>query len=152
VAEKLPPEVAAQTRQEWRELGFFYFSDDEHREWHLIGSAAGLLKFADLLEDYSSREQNDKPSEHDHFGPHMYLEVMTWPYAGIDGHSIHGPLPELTRLAAIVRRSLRDAGSPQKIRIREEYSPAAEYSLVLDVRDDSFDPASADPQLVGLSS
>ena len=80
-------------------------------------------------------------SEHEHYGPYG-LEVMTWPEAGIDNHAIHGPLPALAELAAIVERRLSAATPGDRISIREEFAPKAEFSIVLDVRDDGFDPSS----------
>lgn len=36
----------------------------------------------------------------------------------------------------------------QRVRIREEFAATSEYTLVMELRDDSFDPASADGNLV----
>jgi hypothetical protein len=127
-------------------LGFFYDLDDETKEWRLTGSRKGLMAFSRLLADYSAKPSNDSLSEHDHFGPHMYLEVMTWDKANITSHAIEGTLADIARLAGIVERSL-DLVQSGRIFIREEYTPDAEYSIVLDVREDGFDPASLDPQL-----
>lgn len=77
----------------------------------------------------------------------MYFEVMTSETPVIDGHSIHGTLSQLKRLAGIVRRELELAEEGQVVRIKEEYSSDAEYVLELHVRADGFDPASADPLL-----
>jgi hypothetical protein len=88
--DKLSPEAVETTRREWRELGYFYFLDDEAKEWRLTGSKEGLMGFAASLEAYAFDPTFTGKSEHEHFGPHMYLKVMTWPEAGIDGQSIHG--------------------------------------------------------------
>lgn len=135
------------TRREWRELGFFYDCDDETRTWRLTGSKAGLLRFRDALLAYVANSNKALESEHQHFGPYQYLEIMTWPEAGFDGHAIRGPLQDLGRLAKIVEFKL-DTSSPGSLQqIREEFAPDSPYTLVLDVREDGFDPATADPQL-----
>jgi hypothetical protein len=143
---KLSPLVAEATRREWRELGFFYDRDDTAKEWRLTGSHEGLMAFAKLLADYSAEPSNVGLSEHDHFGPHMYLEVMTWDRPDITSHAIQGTLADLGRLADIVDASLKTVMS-DRIVIREEYAPGAEYALVLEVREWPFDPSSLDPQL-----
>jgi hypothetical protein len=49
-----------------------------------------------------------------------------------------------------VKLATAEAGSP--ILIREEFAPASPYSLVLDVRADGFDPASADRERLGAAT
>jgi hypothetical protein len=127
---------------EWRELGFYCHHDTQGREYRLVGSRAGLLRFAELLRAYVADPRNEQQSEHEHYGP-WGLEVMTWPEAGIDDHAIQGPLPKLAELASLVEQRLVDASPGQRLQIRDEFAPGAEFALVFDVRDDSFDPASA---------
>jgi hypothetical protein len=147
--DKLSPKVAEMTRREWRDLGFFYFSDDDAREWQLTGSKDGLLRFADSLDAYALDPQFADQSEHDHFGPHMYLKVMTWPDAGIDGQSIRGTQEDIQRLAALIRQKLSVAHVGEVVALGREYVADAEYEIVFRVKDDDFDPASEDPQLAG---
>lgn len=135
------------TRREWRELGFFYDRDDAAKTWRLVGSRAGLLRFRDLLLAYSSGERNDLESEHEHYGPYMYLEIMTWHEAGFDEHAIRGPLPELNRLANLIESKIAAVQAGATIMIQSEYSPGSPYALVLEVREDGFDPAEADSGL-----
>jgi hypothetical protein len=85
------------TRAEWRELGFFYDLNHNSKEWLLMGSRAGLLRFSELLRAYATNPHREGTSEHDHYGPYMYLKVMTWPHAGIDANTIHGSLEDLGR-------------------------------------------------------
>ena len=136
------------TREEWRELGFFYDRDDSSKEWLVVGSRAGLGEFAKLLREYAADPRNEMKSEHEHYGPYMYLEVMTWPDAGMDGHAIHGSLDDLRRLATLVDDRTASLHLGGRARIREEFSTTSEYALVLELRDDNFDPASADGNLV----
>ena len=130
---------------QWRELGFYCDHDTKAKHYRLIGSRSGLMRFASLLREYVADPRNATKSEHEHYGP-WGLEVMTWPEAGMDDHAIHGPLSKLVGLADIVERSLSAAVPGQRVRIREEFSPAAEFTLVLDVRADGFDPPLAEQE------
>jgi hypothetical protein len=139
--------VNTATRREWRELGFFYDLDDENKAWKLTGSRQGLLRFRDILRAYVDDPRNVTKSEHEHYGPYAYLEVMTWPDAGFDGHAIRGPLADLTRLAKLIEDKLATAHPGSSIRIRDEFAIDSPYALVLDLREDGFDPATADTAL-----
>jgi hypothetical protein len=144
----MPSEATTRaTRHEWRELGFFYDRDDRAKVWTLTGARAGLLRFRDALLSYAADPRNTMKSEHEHFGPYMYLEVMTWPEAAFDDHAIRGSLPDLVRLARIIERKLADTAPGSTVTIREEFAADSPYRLVLDVREDGFDPASADAAL-----
>jgi hypothetical protein len=135
------------TREEWRELGFHYDRDDDAKTWILTGSREGLLKFSGALLAYSSKPVNAQQSEHDHYGPYMYLKVMTWPEAGFDDDSIRGSLEDLRRLAHIIEGKVASTAIGASVRIQEEFTPNSPYGLVLNIRDDAFDPASADAGL-----
>jgi hypothetical protein len=135
------------TREEWRELGFHYDRDDNAKSWILTGSRTGLLKFRDALLAYTSNPVNATPSEHDHYGPYMYLKVMTWPDAGFDDNCIRGSLDDLKRLTTIIERKIAFASVGESIRIQEEFAPDSPFGLVINIRDDDFDPASADSAL-----
>ena len=135
------------TRSEWRTLGFFYDRDEGAKEWRLVGSREGLGRFSDLLRAYAADPRNELKSEHEHYGPYRYLEVMTWPESGMDGHSIHGRLSDLERLAGIVDEKLATLRPPSSARIRDEFTTSADYTLILHLREDGFDPASMDGNL-----
>ena len=136
--------VNQMTRLEWRDLGFYYDRNDTTREWRLTGSRAGLLRFRDLLMRYAADPRHAGKSEHEHYGPYQYLEIMTWPEAGMDDHAIHGALDDLRRLASLVDHELTQARAGVAIRIREAFAADSKYALVLDVRPDDFDPSAAD--------
>ena len=72
---------------------------------------------------------------------------MTWPEAGFDGHAIRGPLEDLGRLARIVECKLKTSCPDSRIEIREEFARGSPYTLVLDLREDGFDPSAADTLL-----
>lgn len=152
--EKSPPAelTTEQIKQQWRKLGFFCELDDRDRAWTLTGSRDGLLRFRDLLVAYADDPKHALQSEHEHYGPYGSLEVMTWPAAGFDGQSIRGSLADLARLAGLVETKLALAEPDSMVLIREEFAPDSAYTLRLDVRDDWFDPASADPDRLGAAT
>jgi hypothetical protein len=135
------------TRQEWCELGFFYDRDDQAKVWQLTGSRAGLLRFRDVLRSYAADPRNELKSEHEHYGPYGYLEVMTWPEAGFDDHAIRGSLTDIARLATVIENNLAAAQPGSTIRIQEDFAEDSPYGLILEVKEDGFDPASADQAL-----
>lgn len=139
------PAVNAQTRKEWRDLGFFYDRDDTGRRWRLVGSKAGLAGFCQLLRRYVANPTNGQLSEHDHYGPYMYLKVMTWTEANVDSNAIAGRLEDLSRLSTMLEARLAAASPGQSFEIGREYAPASDYALEVQIADDGFDPASADP-------
>jgi len=135
------------TQREWRELGFYYELDDEARQWRFVGSKAGLARFQEALLAYVADPRNNSDSEHEHYGPYMYLEVMTWREAGADGHSIHGTIDDLRRLAGLIGERLASTHPGDHFVIGPEYSPSAKYSMRFDVMEDGFDPVAADAHL-----
>jgi len=132
------------TQQEWRELGFFYDLDETAKEWHIVGSLRGLLAFAQLMHDYAANPKHDMPSEHDHYGPYMYLEIGTWSEPTITDHWIAGRLSDLLRLSLLIQQRLAGASIGDRVSFRAAYAPSSPYDLVLEVRDDTFDPARSD--------
>jgi hypothetical protein len=132
------------TRQEWRELGFFYYRDDETEEWLMRGSHAGLLGFARILLEYSKNPRRQQLSEHDHLGPYMYLEIGTASARVIDNHWIAGTLEDLSVLSALITERVSKAKEGDVLRLREVYAPDSPYELRLEVCGDEFDPATAD--------
>ena len=141
------PSVNELVRNEWRRLGFYYDRDDDTREWKLTGPRHGLLNFSRLLIRYADNPQNDAKSEHDHFGPHMYLKIMTWPDAGIGRNAIHGTLDDLRRLGCILRDAISGMEVGEVARIQTQFVADAEYTIVLIASSDAADPSSMDPQL-----
>ncbi len=137
----------AATRREWRELGFFYDRSDTTRQWRIIGSIAGLCAFVEMLYAYSRNPRNAMQSEHDHYGPYMYLKIMTWPEAGIDRNAIYGSLNDLNGLAQLIEQRLHQAIPGDTLTVGKAYVPECEYDLVLEIMDAGFDPAAADPCL-----
>ena len=142
----MPNEAAHEvTRQAWRELGFFCGKNDAAKEWRIVGSVAGLRKFAAEIRAYASNPANDRLSEYIQLGPAMNLEIGTSHQTEITEQWIGGPLVDLLRLATFIERSAQANVVGKCVALRSNFSPMAPYELILDVRDDAFDPASADP-------
>jgi len=72
---------------------------------------------------------------------------MTWPEAGLDEHAIRGPLTDLMRLAKLIEAKIATAHPGSTVVIQKEFAADSPYALVLDLREDGFDPAMADPLL-----
>ena len=72
----------------------------------------------------------------------MTLEIGASHQTEITEQWIGGPLVELLRLAMLIEQSAQDNVVGKRIALRS--NPMAPYELVLDVRDDAFDPALAD--------
>lgn len=101
--EPLSALAAEATRQDWRELGFFYPSDDFGQVWHLHGSREGLGKFADRLESCARSSDVALNRGHEHLGPHCYLALTAWTHADIDRSGIRGQACDFERMAGLVR-------------------------------------------------
>ena len=132
------------TRRAWRALGFFCGRNDAAKEWRIVGSVAGLRKFAAEVRKYASNPAHDRLSEYTQFGPAMNLEIGTSHQTEITEQWIGGPLVDLLRLATFIERSAQANVVGKCIALRSNFSPMAPYELILDVRDDAFDPGSAD--------
>ena len=76
-----------------------------------------------------------------------FLEIMTWSEPGFDQHAIRGPLADLIRLAKLIEVKLGSSPSGSEISIKDEFALGSPYALILDLREDDFDPASLDPFL-----
>jgi hypothetical protein len=139
------PEINEVTRREWRELGFFYDRDDVAKEWRLLGSKAGLRLFAANLKRYVDDRRNELISEHEHFGPYMYLKVGTWASPEITDDWIAGPLPVLQQLALAIDAWLETAAIGERLSVRSKFAASSPYEFTLEMYADSFDPAVADP-------
>jgi hypothetical protein len=137
-------------KQQWRKLGFYCELDTEKRTWTLIGSRAGLLYFPDLLLGFAIDPKHATNGHKEHYGPYGSLEIMMHEEPGFDSHAIRGSQVELSRLASLVEEKLASAEPGETLKIREDYSSHSPYTLVLDVRADGFDPASADGASLGV--
>lgn len=93
----LRSEINEMTQREWREFGFFYDSDDDAKEWRLVGTKAGLRQFAHAMQKYAAKPSNDLISAHEHFGAYSYLALGTWATSEISDHWLAGSLKDIQR-------------------------------------------------------
>ena len=87
---------------EWRQLGFYYESDEESKNENLLWQKSAT-NLAVILNDYCSHENNSGLSEHTHLGPYRsYLKIMTWdkPLFKID--VIAGTIKDLYFLSKLI--------------------------------------------------
>jgi hypothetical protein len=138
--------LKAQTAIDWRELGFWYDYTPQSG-WIIRGSKSGIERLASLLEAYSRNPRNAPISEHDHFGPYIYLKFVTWSSPEINSDGFYGSLLDLSRLAELIRKQLAIAHSANSIELATLYSPSSTSALTINIEDETFDPASADAEL-----
>ena len=134
------------TREEWRDLGFFYDRDDASNSWRIAGTVHGLRKFAGLVRDYALNPKSESLSEHEHFGPYMFLEIGTWSQPEITNHWIAGPLKDLSSLASLIENVADTSPVGERVSLRRLFAAESPYDLIVEVKDDAFDPARDDPQ------
>ena len=140
-------ELNEQTKEDWRELGFFYDYDKANSCWRLVGSRLGLLKFCDILNEYAADERNAPLSEHEHYGPYWYLTLVTWSEPEITAHDIRGTFEDFRRLSKLTKQKLENASVGDKFIIDVKYSPKNEAKILFEIETDDFDAAKADPLL-----
>lgn len=140
-------EIDEQTREDWRELGFFYDFDKTSCCWRLVGSRQGLLRFCEILNEYTNDVRKKPISEHEHYGPYWYLKLVTWNVPAITQQDIRGRFEDFRELAKLTKAKLENAAFGDKFAIDKEYSQENEAKLLFEVKEDDFDPAKADPLL-----
>lgn len=141
-----PAEVINElTRQEWRKLGFYYERSQSY--WLFIGSRAGLQGFCKLLREYVLNPEKVEVGSHAHYGPYVYLQVITWEKPYIADHGIFGRLSDLEVLAVLIEKKLNETSSGNSFAIDREYSEENHLTLKFELREDGFDPSHADPSL-----
>jgi hypothetical protein len=135
------------TRDEWRELGFYYDFDEVTALWRLIGSRNGLLHFRDLLLAYANDPKHSSLSEHEHLGPYFYLTIRTWKEPAITPDGIIGTLTDIQRFAQLFEEQLQGISIGDIFMLDTEYAARNTAVLRCELQADGFDPASADPLL-----
>ena len=142
-----PEELDEQTKEDWRELGFFYDYDEANSRWRLVGSRQGLLNFCAILNEYAADEANASLSEHEHYGPYWYLTLITWDEAVITPHDIRGTFKDFLRLSKLTQAKLENTIAGENFVIDSEYSLKNEAKIFFEVKEEGFDAAMADPLL-----
>ena len=131
----------------WRQLGFWYDYTPE-TGWVIRGSIEGLQRFVTLLRAYTANPKNRQVSEHEHFGPFMYLRVVTFPDAEVNNDGIYGTLEDIARFAELLEARLRSASVGACFDLSGEFDARSSAAFTVHVEADSFDPAAYDTRPV----
>jgi hypothetical protein len=133
------------TKEEWRDLGFFYDRIEDKRKWVFRGDRSGLLKLSAIFKEYGKNERRCRESEHDHYGPYMYLKVMTvYGRRGINDDAIYGNLKDIYHLGEMVEGKVQNMKQGEEVSLRDEYSKESDFDMILVLEPEGFDPVSAD--------
>ena len=138
-------DILTDTKREWRELGFHYDRNDESKEWIFTGSRSGLIKLAAIFKAYALDERNSIDSEHEHYGPYSYFKIMTInDEKGVNDNAIYGSLKDIAYLGNAIEETVLSSKPGQRVSFRNIFESNSEYDIVLDFREDGFDPISID--------
>ena len=145
----ITPEIRKEkARQEWRELGFYYERDDSAKKWIFTADRKGLGMWTRLLREWAQEPLNAEPSEnHDHYGPYMYLELLTCAEPSINDHFIGGPIEDLMKFANMIDQKLASSKPSDVFEIGQDFAPTSEFVIEFRVREDGFDPSEPDEML-----
>ncbi len=140
-------EYRPDTGEAWRALGFYHEPDQAHRVWRLAGSVSGLRTIVRMLASQADKASGDTEPAALVVGPFSDFYIRIWERAGIDDESIHGSADDLRRLSKIIEQKLGGAAVGAEIAIGDEYAANLEYTLLIAVQDEEFDPASQVPAI-----
>lgn len=143
-------EYRPDTGEEWQALGFYHEPDQAHRVWRLVGSVSGLRTIVRMLASQADKASGETEPAALVVGPFNDFSIRIWERAGIDDESIHGSADDLRRLSEIIEQKLEGAAEGAEIAIGNEYAADLEYTLLIAVRDEEFDPASQVPAIVNV--
>jgi len=138
-------DILNNTKREWRELGFHYDRDDERKEWIFTGSRSGLVKLSAIFKGYALDERNNAEFEHNHYGPYHFFKIMTvHGEKGINDNAIYGSLEDLAYLGTQIEEKATSNNPGHRISLKNIFQPESEYDLILEIREDGFDPTLID--------
>ena len=142
--EKLSGKVADMTAEEWKELGFFYSSDDDMKRWDLNGSLSGVARLSEELNNFSERDEVF--GEHEHLLPHWYLTIEYDEVPDINKRGIVGRKLDLLKLRDYLI-SIPDNLSSQACFSIHSCFEKTTYEMYFHIENEDFDPSSMDWQL-----
>ena len=142
--EKLKGKVAKLTVEEWKELGFFYSSDDDKKRWDLYGSLSGVARLSEKLNSFLERDE--KFGEHEHFLPHWYLTIEYDETPDIKKRGILGRKLDFLKLRDYLNSISNNFSSQSCVSIHDCFEETS-YEMFFHIEDDDFDPSSMDWQL-----
>lgn len=141
---KLSPKLQEMTKEEWRELGFYYISDDDKGRWDLHGSVNGLSNLISLIESFLA--QDEVLGKHEHLLPHWYLTFEFTKAGDVSKRGLVGSKRDFQALNSFLRKQFEEAQKGDVIDLHRFYQSPS-YKMFLHIHGDSFDPSSMDPQL-----
>jgi hypothetical protein len=133
-------DLDAQEAADWRKLGVWYDYTPSDG-WILRGSRSGIGRFVETLLAYAANPRNAEVGEHEHYGPFMYLKVVTHPSSEINSHGIYGRPEDVRTFAALLRERVAKAVAGESIEVSKTYSPASDTPFTVWLEHDFFDPA-----------
>lgn len=137
-------DIVEHTKEDWRELGFYYSFEKEEKTWLLQGSAQGLSNLGRELREFATGGQYTELGDHEHLGPYMYLTVITSEEPQITDYGLFGSKDDLIRLSEIIEVRLKRSKVGDIVIIDSEYSITNEAVLRMEIKEDGFDPTRAD--------
>lgn len=112
-----------------------------YREWKFIGALKGLSNFCKIIDDYTKTPSHIGLSEHIHIGPQEYLKIVTWNIPLINNDGVYGSFDQLNELSNIFKNKLSKG---KDFIIDQDYSRFNEAHIFVQIKEESFDPASLD--------
>ena len=143
----LKEKMNQQTRTQWRELSFYYDQAEDKSKWLFLADKKGLLRLVDLLKEYARDPECNNLSAHEHYGPYMYLEIITALEPQITSHAISGSVSDILKLGELIEQRVLDSKPGDIFMIDKEYSNNNQAIMLFRVQEDNFDPSSVDPAL-----
>ena len=134
-------------RREWRELGVYYETDNDSREWKIYGDRKGIENLGTIINAYCDKPENFQVSEHIHLGPYSYLKIMTWDRPLITTDFIAGTIEDLKKLSRLIKEKLKDTKTGDSFSIDKEFGDDNKAKITINVMADNFDPVTMDEQL-----
>ena len=141
---ELSPKLAEMTREEWRELGFYYIIDNDSKAWNLYGSIDGLSNF--ITEILKFTERYEVKGEHEHLLPHWYLTLQYDDGFDICRRGLLASKTEFLIFIDILRLRLEEAEVGEIIGLHNHVKSTS-YQMYLHIKGADFDPSILDPQL-----
>jgi hypothetical protein len=133
------------TIRDWRKLGFYYELNELKRRWEFRGSREGLTKLGEVLIAYAEKHDELCDSDHEHYGPYMYLKVMTRDEMAFTKQGIEGPAEKIGELGRAIVKQTAELRPVAMVVIDSPVEGGC--TLALMVQEDGFDPAAADDAL-----
>ncbi len=132
------------TKEEWRDLGFYYDVDFDACSWEVRASKNGIIRFADIIESYALDPKNKTLGEHVHLLPYRYLSISTWPERLLTKDGVAGLPDDLIYFAGLLRSGIEMCQVGGSFEIGCEYALNLDYKFIFYRENDNYDPSSSD--------